>query len=929
VKIFLSYTSADRDWAMWIGVTLRDAGHEMAVYEWGIGAGEKNGLRWMERRLGAADRMIGVFSPAYIAAIHSNSERWAAYWLDPVGSNGFLVPIEVAKIDRWPPFSGTFRRLSLVGRNEVEAKSALVALLGKPTTQPALTASTFFSFGDRTLPTATAFPLDGALKRREPKMVPGVSSGDEQSLGIWLRMRPGAVVLAARTALRAAPLLSGLIRLGEQDRRSRRILLLLLRGIAASLAAARSLASAEGIGVHAASVGAAAAARGVRADNAAAQSAVRAAAKGARDAVVRNAAFAAAAAFAADIAAFAAGAASAVCAKNSFVAFDSTAVATSTDENTLAAIISDFKAAVAVDAAEIDAGVPTGSIVDKPLWLVAAPESISQLLQYWHDLKNLLPVDENWSVWTAWYEDLVQGSPANQEREFVRLTLPEELWKDPAKANAEIQRRFDDIDARPVVVALADAPPISAPSPREQRAESGHDVATVIGSVPPLVFVSYAHKDRAWLDELNSHLGPHLHQGSLRTWDDTRLGAGDVWEAEIAGAMHGCRVCVLLVSRYSLTSDYIDRVEMRTILERVRNDGIRIFPVIVSPVSIPAGHWLRAFNWRPTDGRSLMQFPTENGARDAEFVKIVDEIIESLGQEKIAAAMKVVPAPAFPQMPPPAPPPQAGTSFDVGRFGLEREPGPRPGSGQPIVLRRHDALRRSAGDLAEATARLENRFPDLVHVVASYAAAIARKFAELDLFEIHDLGLSLVSLANTFRISLELGLDVPDPEQVAELGALAARHVGFAHGIDEMREYSGGAETDRRSPADLKTILAPMLRLIDALAKLREGLAPGTKSHLEAIAGGLGEVVLEDPEGVRIVYVTLSNALLAIALHFEDVHAAETEGGVAASRLNTRPEDTRALLRFLADHRADVEAFAAPFAKLSALLAWVYRQMVT
>jgi TIR domain len=78
-KIFISYTSHDRDWAHWIGVTLRDNGYSPFVHEWEVGAGE-NIARWMDESIAAADRLLGVFTDAYIRALFSSSERWATYW---------------------------------------------------------------------------------------------------------------------------------------------------------------------------------------------------------------------------------------------------------------------------------------------------------------------------------------------------------------------------------------------------------------------------------------------------------------------------------------------------------------------------------------------------------------------------------------------------------------------------------------------------------------------------------------------------------------------------------------------------------------------------------------------------------------------------------------------------------------------------------
>ncbi|HEX8165543.1 MAG TPA: tetratricopeptide repeat protein [Beijerinckiaceae bacterium] len=131
LKIFVSYTSADRDWAHWIGWTLREAGHEPFVHEWEIGAGE-NIPAWMARRLGEADRLLGVFSPKYMDALFSESERTAAYWNDPMGRRGFLIPIEVEAVPKWPEFVAPLKRLSLVDLDQEAARAALVDFLKLP-----------------------------------------------------------------------------------------------------------------------------------------------------------------------------------------------------------------------------------------------------------------------------------------------------------------------------------------------------------------------------------------------------------------------------------------------------------------------------------------------------------------------------------------------------------------------------------------------------------------------------------------------------------------------------------------------------------------------------------------------------------------------------------------------------------------------------
>jgi hypothetical protein len=138
VKIFVSYTSSDREWAQWIGWQLQQADHEPFVHDWEIGAGE-NIAGWMEQRFKQADRLIGVFSDDYCEAAFSQSERWAAYWKDPRGRSGFFVPIEVRRVSAWPAMVDPLKRLSLVDLDEPEASKRLIAFLQpvqSPTEKP-------------------------------------------------------------------------------------------------------------------------------------------------------------------------------------------------------------------------------------------------------------------------------------------------------------------------------------------------------------------------------------------------------------------------------------------------------------------------------------------------------------------------------------------------------------------------------------------------------------------------------------------------------------------------------------------------------------------------------------------------------------------------------------------------------------------------
>lgn len=97
------------------------------------------------------------------------------------------------------------------------------------------------------------------------------------------------------------------------------------------------------------------------------------------------------------------------------------------------------------------------------------------------------------------------------------------------------------------------------------------------------VFVSYSHRDRAWLDRLQVHLRPLERAGLVDRWDDTRINPGEAWQDEIARALASSDVAVLLVSADFLASEFITSQELPTLLETARARGLLILMVLLKP----------------------------------------------------------------------------------------------------------------------------------------------------------------------------------------------------------------------------------------------------------------------------------------------------------------------------------------------------------
>ena len=77
----------------------------------------------------------------------------------------------------------------------------------------------------------------------------------------------------------------------------------------------------------------------------------------------------------------------------------------------------------------------------RPLWPKGAPPQAGRA---WTELKTVLPADEDWWVWTDWYEDHLAGRPPDQSLDFARITIPERDWEHgPKHVNSIIAKLMD------------------------------------------------------------------------------------------------------------------------------------------------------------------------------------------------------------------------------------------------------------------------------------------------------------------------------------------------------------------------------------------------------------------------------------------------------------------------------------------------------
>ncbi len=142
------------------------------------------------------------------------------------------------------------------------------------------------------------------------------------------------------------------------------------------------------------------------------------------------------------------------------------------------------------------------------------------------------------------------------------------------------------------------------------------------------VFFSYSHKDEKYRDELEKHLTMLKRDGSIETWHDRKIKAGEDWNDKIKQQLETADIILLMISSDFLNSEYIWEQELRIVRERLeKKENVKVVPIFTRPCDITNFDMIR-FQGGQEDKQSKLPHisSVSKRERDEIYTQIVEKI---------------------------------------------------------------------------------------------------------------------------------------------------------------------------------------------------------------------------------------------------------------------------------------------------------------
>ena len=140
------------------------------------------------------------------------------------------------------------------------------------------------------------------------------------------------------------------------------------------------------------------------------------------------------------------------------------------------------------------------------------------------------------------------------------------------------------------------------------------------------IFISYSHKDRKWLERIQTQLKVLEDQGvNITLWDDSQIKSGMKWREEIEKALSASKVAILLVSTDFLASSFIQENRLSPLLKDASAGITTILPVIIEPCLFTSHPDISAYQSVNDPAKPLSMLPRPE--QDAILAELADRVL--------------------------------------------------------------------------------------------------------------------------------------------------------------------------------------------------------------------------------------------------------------------------------------------------------------
>jgi TIR domain len=229
--------------------------------------------------------------------------------------------------------------------------------------------------------------------------------------------------------------------------------------------------------------------------------------------------------------------------------------------------------------------------------------------------------DPSWPAGASLLFDCASEIPPSSPFHYL---LSEFNWSLDHGARLFAQINHTDVLSEFSKLVLSRLPSSSAIADSQQQAISPSSPASA--PRPVRVFVSYSHRDSRYVKngDLLDYLSG-LKNDNVEFWWDERIETGEAWDERIRTEIANTDIALVLVSQAFLNSQYCQNVEIRAFLEARKANGLRIFPVILSPCDWQSYAWLSATQVQPRRGTVETEY-TNKGKRAELYLAILNEL---------------------------------------------------------------------------------------------------------------------------------------------------------------------------------------------------------------------------------------------------------------------------------------------------------------